>query len=330
MKKIFITSALAILLIAGYVVGQAQFSNDKSVTSGGKPYGVQGTTSGGSSESGLSSERDSSSPVDPNYATDGSVVSKGTSSTVRCVKAPCPTDLGYPVVGDPKGTAIIKSGTVEITIARDALNKIKNKLNSLMPEGGYVESSHSSKRTSTITLRIPATQLDDTLVSLRKLGSVTAESIESYDRSYDAIDYDARLKNMREREAALNVRLAKATPAEAVSIEEQILNLRSEIDSLQGQKDLLTNQVALSTLTVTLTEKGTKADQPGEKSMLGKAWTTSADALLSSTGGILIVFTAILPFLLIGLVLVQVIRAVSRRNKNVKMSEPEKEPSTEE
>ncbi len=328
MKKIFITSALTILLIAGYIVGQAQFADDKPVSSGGKPYGVQGSISGGRSDTGLSGERDSITSVDPNYATDGSTVSKGTSSTVKCVKAPCPTDLGYPVVGDPKGTAIIKSGTVEITVARDSLNKTKNKLSSLIPEGGYVESSYSSKRTSTITVRIPAAQLDDTLESLRKLGSVTSESIDSYDRSYDAIDYDARLKIMREREAVLMDQLSKATPSNADVIQEKIFNLRSDIESLQGQRDLLTNQVALSTLTVTLTEKGTKTDNPGEKSMLGKAWTTSADALLSSTGGIMIVFTAVLPFLLIGLLLVQIVRAVVRKNKNAKTSEAE-DPSVE-
>ncbi len=305
MKKILITSALAVLLVAGYIVGQVQFSEP---TSNPRP-----THTGVGKGDGIMplSENSVDSPLIGAPVQKNSIEIASTDVVVECEVGDCST----PSVGDPKGTKIIKSGTVKITIKRGSLNENYDNVVTLIGDGGYVESSSSSRRVSTLTVRIPAEKLDATLKALRKIGTITDESVSSYDRSFDAVDYDARLKIMREREAVLNDQLKKAAASDTAYIQEQLFNLHTQIESLEGQKKLLDSQVAMSTLSVTLTEKGVKTDDPGEKTMLGKAWTTAVDSLLTTVGGIVIVVAALLPFLVLGALIVIITRTVLKKKK---------------
>lgn len=308
MKKTLLITALSILVVAGYFVGQATLN--QAIGSSGKK-----SSSENYSGSGLySNSASGSSSYSDEIGTDKAMDYPASTGVIdNSVGNPVDT---LPPVGNPKGDKLVKSGTVEITIDRNSVSDKYDDVVSLIPEGGYVEGSRSKTHTSTLTVRIPSEKLDETLVALRKLGTVTNEEVNSLDRSWDAIDYDARLKIMREREVVLNDLLKKATTVtETANIQEQIFALRTQIESLQGEKDLLDNQVALSTLTITLTEKGVKKDSPEDQTMLGKAWTKSANALLTSFGGILIVFTAILPFLIVGLAIYFAVRTVIKKSK---------------
>lgn len=321
MKKILITSAIAIMLIAGYLVGQLQYSEV------GTTSGTKSLSSGGVSTDSLSPKSGEKSKVDDYQSKTVYSESKTGSSQDMVIDDPSSiVPETIPSVGNPKGNQIIKSGTIEITIKRGSVNKQYEKVVKLLPEGSYIEASESSKRVSTITVRIPSEKLDDTLVTLHKLGTLVSESVNSVDRTYDGIDYDARLKIMREREVVLNDLLKNAKTAyDTANIQEQIFNLRGQIESLQGQKDVLEEQVALSTLTITLTEDGVKKEKPEGKTMIGKAWTTSANALLTSFGGIMIVSTAILPFLLLGIVIFYIVRLVLRKkNKSETLENDQK------
>lgn len=301
MKKILIASALAVLIVAGYVVGQLQFADAESV-SVDKAMPYANTREGSPAYSGSPSTQ---------------TISKTESLAETDIADPCigTETCGVTPIGDPKGTKIVKSGSVEIKIDRNSVNDNYDKVVTLISDGGYVESSSSTRRVSTLTVRIPSDKLDSTLKELRKLGTITSESITSFDRSFEAVDYDARLKVLREREVVLNNQLKNAAASETAYIQEQIFNLHGQIESLVGQKNLLDSQVAMSTLTITLTEKGVKTEDPGEKSMLGKAWTTAVESLLTTAGGLLIVVAALLPLLILGGLVVVIIRTALSKKK---------------
>gem|GEM_PF-6124384 len=298
MKKTLLILSVCFVLIAGYIVGQVQSQNagTKSSYNGTSPavedpYGNQldANSKSGSSSDGYSNVRSS-------YE-----VGKSNDVVEPDIGMPSPTP--GPIIGNPKGSKIIKTGTVEITIERGSVTEKYDDIVDLIPEGGYIEASQSTRRTSTVTVRIPSEQLDETLVELRKLGTITNESIDSVDRTYDSIDYDSRLKIMREREAVLNELLKKAaTAGEAANIQEQIFQLRGEIESTQGLKSVLDEQVALSTLTITISEDGVKKKEEKKESILGKSWTTSVGAMLTSLSGIMIVFTSLLPLLVVAVI----------------------------
>ena len=138
-------------------------------------------------------------------------------------------------------------------------------------DGGYIQSNDSTLHSAVITVRIPSDKWDEQLVALRELGTVTGSSLDSFDESYNVKDYTARLAILEQRKAVLLVALEKATPNSALDIQQQIFDVQSDIENTKGQQELLNEQISLSTITVTLTEKGetSSAQDEGSKSILG-------------------------------------------------------------
>src|SRR5690606_39107148 len=99
-----------------------------------------------------------------------------------------------PRVGDPKGPHTIKTGYIDIRVKKGTRDEKYKDVVELIPDGGYVESTSIDGEKSSITIRVPQEFLDATLAKLRKLGTVQEESLETFDRSYESIDYEARLK----------------------------------------------------------------------------------------------------------------------------------------
>lgn len=217
---------------------------------------------------------------------------------------------------NPKGTKVIKTGTLDVTVKRGSLSESIDDVVALLPDSGYVESSSRSTREATVTVRIPTEKLDSTLVALRKIGDVTGESLDSDDRSFEYVDLQARLTIMQEREVVLRDLLRQSkTVSDSQNIENQLFFLREQIESTLGQINLLNDQVSLSTLTIELTEKGVKKDTPKDQTMIGKAWDQSAKSLLTTFGGIMIVISALLPLIVVVALVYIPIRVSLKRKK---------------
>ena len=123
--------------------------------------------------------------------------------------------------------------------------------------GGSVSQSNRSGSgdytTASITFRIPSAKWDDTLSALHKLGSkILSEETNSTDVTSQVIDLDARLDNLKRTEAALQAIMNKAVlMADVLAVQNQLTQTQGQIEQLTAQRDHLTNQAALSTLTVT-------------------------------------------------------------------------------
>jgi len=123
--------------------------------------------------------------------------------------------------------------------------------------GGSVSQSNRSGSgdytTASITFRIPSAKWDDTLSALHKFGSkILSEETNSTDVTSQVIDLDARLDNLKRTEAALQAIMNKAVlMADVLAVQNQLTQTQGQIEQLTAQRDHLTNQAALSTLTVT-------------------------------------------------------------------------------
>jgi hypothetical protein len=123
--------------------------------------------------------------------------------------------------------------------------------------GGSVSQSNRSGSgdytTASITFRIPSAKWDDALSALHKIGSkVLSEDTNSTDVTSQVIDLDARLDNLKRTEAALQTIMDKAVlMADVLAVQNQLTQTQGQIEQLTAQRDHLTNQAAMSTLTVT-------------------------------------------------------------------------------
>jgi hypothetical protein len=142
-------------------------------------------------------------------------------------------------------------------------------VNALMDEvGGYISATNLSKSyysgseslQGTLTLRVPAEALDTTLTRLAELAiDVRSRSLDRQDVTDQYSDIDADLRNLEATETELRAMLQEvrerpnSTTEDIMSVYRTLTDVRGEIEQLRGRKNLLDNQIAMSTVNLTLT-----------------------------------------------------------------------------
>jgi hypothetical protein len=150
---------------------------------------------------------------------------------------------------------IIKTGQLSLQVdgIDAALAAASGKIAAL---GGYVAGSDrkgdGDQMVATETYRIPAAEWDAALVALRGLATkVTGETTQTQDVTGDVLDLGARIANLQATETALQGIMLKATKiADVLAVQQQLTDVRGQIEQLSTQKKHLEGQAAFSTLTV--------------------------------------------------------------------------------
>jgi Domain of unknown function (DUF4349) len=167
--------------------------------------------------------------------------------------APPPVTMG--------DTSIKKIQQGEIAFATENIGKssawIKKQTEHLK---GYISNEnlqvHTEKIENEITIRIPAASLQILIDSITsQVGKLDNKQISVEDVTAEYIDLEVRINNKRALENRYKQLLQKANKvADMIAIEEQIGNLREEIEAAEGRWRLMKNQVALSTLRIQMYE----------------------------------------------------------------------------
>lgn len=168
---------------------------------------------------------------------------------------------------------IIRDATVELVVEDpdETVDEIGVLARSV---GGFVSDADLRRPTDeplrgTVTLRVPATELDRVVDDLRDLALVDESvSISARDVTGEYQDLEARLRNLRAYEAELLELLATirergdASPDSLLNVFERVRQAREEIEQLEGRLDALDDLVSLSTVRVHLRA-------PAEATVLG-------------------------------------------------------------
>jgi hypothetical protein len=110
-----------------------------------------------------------------------------------------------------------------------------------------------------MTLRVPSGDFDKVMQELMNncnIRQLNNKSIRINDVTAEYIDVEARMKVKKESEAHYIELLRQArTLEETLSIEAQLSDLRTEIESAEGRLKFIKNQVDYSTIRISFTEK---------------------------------------------------------------------------
>jgi hypothetical protein len=150
--------------------------------------------------------------------------------------------------------------TLEVGAPAEAQRKITSIAESL---GGFVVTSESKQRQIgdakqelevNLVVRVPATQFGAALDQIRNTGSrVIQEKITGQDVTEEFIDLEARIKTQKALESQfLEIMKQAYKVADALEVQRQIAEVRTEIEKLEGRKRFLENRASLSTITVNL------------------------------------------------------------------------------
>jgi len=151
--------------------------------------------------------------------------------------------------------------TIEVASPTDSQRKIFSVAES---HGGFVVTSEMTQQASddkskpemsvNLVVRVPALQFDKAMEEIRAVASrVIQEKRTGKDVTEEFIDLEARMKNQKALEVQFLEIMKRAGKVEdALEVQTQLADVRTEIEKLEGRKRFLENQASLSTINVTL------------------------------------------------------------------------------
>jgi len=155
--------------------------------------------------------------------------------------------------------------------------------------GGFVVTSESKQRQSsdsskhdfdlTLVIRVPAPQFTATLDQIRAIGGrIIGEKETGQDVTEEFIDLEARIKTQKALESQFLEIMKQANKvADALEVQRQIAQVRTEIEKLEGRKRFLENRSSLSTITVNLMSPTTIVTSSGFARQIKDTFADSVD-----------------------------------------------------
>jgi hypothetical protein len=252
-------------------------------------------------------------------------------ATIAAGPAPAPAqDAATQVPGDD-GAKIVKTADLTVSIAKGKFTGAFAEASRIATaNGGFVVSSSTSTtgfpgnpiplddtsaqqtppsdsraRAGQLTIRVPADKFDATRASLSGLGDVDNESINGQDVSSQLVDLGARITSLKAEEQAFQTLLGKATAiGDVLQIQDQLFNVRTQIEELQAQQASLDDQATFSTITLSMYEPGVAFTPAPETqpSILSKAWDDATGGALNVLGGMVVILGYAVPLALLAVV----------------------------
>ncbi len=201
---------------------------------------------------------------------------------------------------------VVKTATISVTVGAKKLGDQFAKAQSIAGFlGGYVEQSDQSRGAASVTMRVPVARFDEAVTRLGGLGRVTDRSARGEDVSATFSDLEARIRNLSAQEGVLLdlMRQARSIP-DTITVQQQLSQVRGEIEQLTGQRNLLNNQTSLATVVATFNARGVApAPADRDRSTLAQAWHDAVGVAVAIMGGTIVVLGALIPLgLLAGLI----------------------------
>lgn len=129
---------------------------------------------------------------------------------------------------------------------------------------GFVVTSEATQRaaddktkpeiTVNLIVRVPASQFNQVMEGIRAVGTRRLqEKVTGQDVTEEFMDLDARIKNQKALELQFIEIMKRAGKVDdALSVQRELADVRTEIEKLEGRRRFLENQASLSTINVTL------------------------------------------------------------------------------
>jgi hypothetical protein len=195
-----------------------------------------------------------------------------------------------PTVGpaaSPVQTKVVSVGAVSITVPSSKFNRVLARITSVATGvGGYVSSSKVTGgafgpgTSGMVELRVPQKHFSVVVARVEGMGHVVSVVTNSTDVTGQYVDYQSRIGALQTSRAQYLAIMARASSiGDILAIQAQVNVIESQIEQLEGQRNLLVNQAAYGTLTVSINQGLASSHTSGVR----KAWSESISGFV---GGI--------------------------------------------
>ena len=218
---------------------------------------------------------------------------------------------------------IVRDGRIGIVVDDGGFDDAVGDLTFIAEEhGGFILSSASqNERSGTFVLRIPASRFDRAIADVRDLAfrnRIRFQEIKGDDVTAEYIDYQARLRILRARRALFFELLQGAdTTEDIIRFSNQVEAVQLRIEQIQGQLRFLDDQVAESTLRVSIQERSAPAavvaPDEVENPDLGSAFALAYQGLLRIVTAVVVGLGYLVPLAALGALVWFVVVMIRRR-----------------
>lgn len=223
---------------------------------------------------------------------------------------PVPIPGPAPAPNAAAGPGIIRTGEMEVRVRKGRFEDAwARAMNIAGKHGGFVAGSSADQvkgrlSRGTLTVRIPAANLDAAIADFQRLGRLVRLTSSSSDVSGQLVDFDARIRAAQARELQLLELLRQArSVSDSLQVGTALSEVRTEIESLQAQRANLQSQVQLAALTVYVYEPQAAPERPKPlEGRLSTAWDRALDAGSLTLSTIVIGAGFVLPLVVLGLI----------------------------
>jgi len=208
------------------------------------------------------------------------------------------------------GNRIVRTARVDLEVGKGTLDETIDRATDVVTraDGTYVGSSTSvpgeGPATGEVTFRVPVDAFEAILRELKGLGTYRGEQSGTEDVTNQYVDLRGQLTAWRAQERVYLRLLGRARSiGDVIAVQNQLQQVQSNIERLQGQVNHLEDQSSFSTIVLNLSEPGAGGAQP--RSRLERAWATAVSGLGVMAAAALVALVWLTPLVaLAGLVLV--------------------------
>jgi Domain of unknown function (DUF4349) len=184
------------------------------------------------------------------------------------------------------GNRIVRTARVDLEVGRDRLNDTVNRATDVVTraKGIYVGSSTSvpggDGASGQVTFRVPVDAFEPVLRELKGLGTYRGEHSSTEDVTTQYVDLSGQLAAWRGQERVYLRLLDRAKSiTDVIAVQNQLQQVQSNIERLQGQLNHLEDQSSFSTIVLNIREPGAAGPARQPQGRLARAWATAVSGL---------------------------------------------------
>ena len=292
-------AVVGVALVAMVIVAGCSANRDSG--GGGSSAGSEGQVAPAADQAMTEQDRSAqAAPADPA----GKAGSADAASQVRLV------DLS---------NRIVRTANVDLEVGKGRLNATINQASDVVrrAKGIYVGSSTSvpsgEPASGQVTFRVPVDAFEPVLRELKGLGTYRGEKSSTDDVTNQYVDLNGQLAAWRAQERVYLRLLDRAkSVTDVIAVQNQLQQVQSNIERLQGQLNYLEDQSSFSTIVLQLSEPGAAGPAGEPSGRLARAWATAVNGLGVMAAAVLVALVWLTPLAVVaGLVLLG-LRALRR------------------
>ncbi|MBI3653588.1 MAG: DUF4349 domain-containing protein [Acidobacteria bacterium] len=220
--------------------------------------------------------------------------------------------------------------TASPTTGQQKITSIAESLGGFVITSDYKQGGANTSETVTITVRVPALQFNEALEKIRQVGDrLVNENVTGQDVTEEFLDLEARIKTKHAlEEQFLTIMKQAKNVSDALEVQNEISNVRTEIERMEGRKRYLQNQSELSTITIVLQTSApiVMASTRGFTQSIKEAFGDGIDLAMNIIVGLIRLVIVLIPltlfiFLPLGLIVRLMVRRWRANRKAVPVAE---------